>query len=42
MGGIYEFTVEMGTDAMVYVPSFIDWFRNSKDEGGFTNAQTTW
>jgi hypothetical protein len=24
MGGIYEYSIEMGSDAMIYIPSFIN------------------
>jgi hypothetical protein len=42
MRGICEvYAVEMGSGAMIYIPSFIEWFRHSKvDIGGYTDTQT--
>jgi hypothetical protein len=35
MGWIYEVRREMGSDAMICIPSFIKhWFRHSEVEGG--------
>jgi hypothetical protein len=45
MGGIYEEAVEMGSDAMIYIPSFIK-IGSSMQKliggGGFTERQTAW
>jgi hypothetical protein len=39
-----KYAVEMGTDAMIYIPKFHkDWFSHSKvDGGGYTKIQTGW
>jgi hypothetical protein len=38
-----KYAVEMGSDAMIYIPRFIDWFRHSKvNRGRFTDTQTAW
>jgi hypothetical protein len=37
-----NYAVEMGSCAMMYIPSFIDWFRHSEVNGGggCTDTQT--
>jgi hypothetical protein len=45
MEGFMKYTVEMGSGAMIYIPSFINnWFRHSKINGGggFTDTQKAW
>jgi hypothetical protein len=41
------YAVEMDSDAVIYIPSFIDLFRHSEVDGGvggggFTDTQTAW
>jgi hypothetical protein len=38
-----KYTVEMDSGAMIYIPSFINWFRHSKADrgGGYTDIRTT-
>jgi hypothetical protein len=42
--GFMKYTFEMGSGAMIYIPSFIrNWFRHSKvDRGGYRHTQTAW
>jgi hypothetical protein len=35
------YVVEMGSGAIIYIQSFIDWFRHSKAHGG-SQTQTAW
>jgi hypothetical protein len=43
MGEIYEVAVEMGSGAMIYVPSFIKiGSAIQKLVGGYTDTQTAW
>jgi hypothetical protein len=38
--GFMKYAVEMGSGAMIYIPSFIYWLRHSKVDGGDTQTDS--